>query len=129
MRTVEQVTVYDVAEKYISNDAMNTPVNVILHEASVILKAAQKHAAALFEIGITDSELCHLRKLIARVAAHHRILRQGGTHAVPELRQLQLAKDVILRAVELKFGSASILFREFCSPEGKEAYVYSHSAS
>ncbi len=120
---------HDIAEKHISNDALNKPANVILREASVILKAAQTHAAALIDIGITDSELCHLRRLMARVAAHHQILLQGGTHGVPELRQLEMAKDVILRAVELKFGSASILFREFSSPEGKEANVHSHSAS
>ena len=129
MSTAEHVTMHDVAEKYIASEPLNNAVHAILHEASVVLKAAQKHAAALSEIGITDSELCHLRRLIARVAAHHRILLQGGTHAVTELRQLQLSKDVILRAVELKFGSASILFREFCGHEGKEAYVYSHSAS
>jgi hypothetical protein len=120
---------HDVATVHSYRDGRIKPVDIVLHEASTVLKAAQKHAAALSEIGVTDSELCHLRRLIARVAAYHLTLPEHRTNVVAELHELQFAKEVILRTVELKFGSASDIFMEFCNPEEEQSYVYSHSTS
>ncbi len=120
---------YDVTTKCILRDRQTPSVNTVLREASRVLEAAQKYSPALREIGITDIEICRLRKLMARVAAYHLTFLERGTSGAFELHELQFAKDVILRTVELKFGSTSEIFKEFCSPEGNDAYVYSHSPS
>jgi hypothetical protein len=125
----EKVNMHDIAATRVSRDETSKPADVVLREASAVLKAAQKYAAEIFEIGITDNELCHVRKLMARVAAHHRMSLENRTSALTEIHELQMAKEVILRAVELKFGSTSDLFRDFCRSEGKEPHVYSHGTS
>lgn len=119
---------HEVVTQYFWRKAHAKSVGVILREASLVLKAAQKYAPELVEIGITDNELCQMRRLVARVAAKHLAIPEHKTNVVSELNELQFASDVILRAVELRFGGTSEIFGEFCNPEGQEPDVYSDSS-
>jgi hypothetical protein len=87
----------------------------VLHEASALLMAAEKHAPVLLEGGVTEDDLHHLRVLIAKVAAYSYIYNDGQTNITKELGELQRLKEVILRTAELKFGDNSTLLKEFCT--------------
>lgn len=104
-------------------------IGVLLNEASTVVNVAQRYASELSEIGINDFELQRMRTLIARVAAHYHKRKENKTNVVPELRELQFKKEVILKAVELKFGPTSAVLKEFCNPEGEETYVHLNSSS
>lgn len=87
----------------------------VLHEASALLMAAERHASVLLEGGVTEDDLHHLRVLIAKVAAHSYIYNDRQTNITKELGELQRLKEIILKTAELKFGDNSILLKEFCT--------------
>lgn len=104
-------------------------IRVILNEASTVVNVAQRYASELSEIGIHNHELERMRTLIGTIAAHYHKREENKKNMVPELRELQFKKEVILKAVELKFGPTSPVLKEFCNPEGEETYVHLNSSS
>jgi hypothetical protein len=104
-------------------------IRVILNEALTVVNVAQRYASELSEIGIHSTELQRMRTLIGTIDAHYHKRKENKTNVVPELRELQFKKEVILKAVELKFGPTSPVLKEFCHPEGEETYVHLNSSS
>ena len=95
------------------NEYDGIPVDIILREASTALQAAQQHALELSEVGLTDNELNRMRVLITRVAAHSYTSLWSNVNVSAEVRELKIARDIILRAAEMRFGSAHEVLIEF----------------
>jgi hypothetical protein len=85
----------------------------ILHEASTVLNAAQRHASELKEVGVTDNELHRMLILIANVAIHGYTHLESDLNAAKALHELQIVKDLILWTAEKRFGNDSTVMQEF----------------
>jgi hypothetical protein len=88
-------------------------VDIILHEASLVLQAARQHASELSEVGVTMDEFNHMRVLIARVAANNYTSLGNKLDFLDEVHELKILKDVIFRMAEMRFGRTSEVLSEF----------------
>jgi hypothetical protein len=88
-------------------------IDRILHEASTVLSAAMRHSSELSEVGKIDQALYRMRVLITTVAAHTYSSLGKNANVTEEVDELQNVKDMVLRAAEKRFGSASIVLNEF----------------
>jgi hypothetical protein len=89
------------------------PIDIILREASTVLQAARMHASELSEVGLTDNELNRMRVLITRVAAHSYTTLWKDINIRAEVHELNIVKEVIFRAAEMRFGRANDVLIEF----------------
>jgi hypothetical protein len=93
------------------NEGMS--VAIILREASTVLQAARQHASELSEVGLTDNELDRMRILITHVAAHSYTSLWNDINVTAEVRELNIVKEVIFRAAEMRFGHTNNVLNEF----------------
>jgi hypothetical protein len=91
-------------------------VDRVLHEATTVLQAAREHASELSEVGVTSDEFHLMRVLIVRVAAHSYTSLEKKPDNTDEVRELNIVKEVILRAAEMRFGPTSNVLNEFKYP-------------
>ena len=87
--------------------------DIILHEASVVLQAAIRHASELSEVGVTEDELHLMRVLITHVAAHNYTSLANNINFTTEVRDLRIVKEVIFRTAEMRFGHTNKVLSEF----------------
>ena len=88
-------------------------IDDILHEASIVLNAAQRYASELEQVGVTNDELHRMRILIAHVAIHGYTHLGSDINGMKALHELQNVKDLILWTAERRFGNNSTVMQEF----------------
>ena len=88
----------------------------ILHEASIVLNATERHASELSEVGVTNDDIHLMRVLITRIAVHSYTTLENNADVNSELRELQIVKEVIIRMAERRFGHTNKILGEFHYP-------------
>jgi hypothetical protein len=99
--------------KPIINKSFDMSIDNILHEASTVLYATQRHASELLEVGVTEDEIHQMRVLITHVAAHSYTSIENNTDINTEVRDLKIYKEVIVRMAEIRFGHTNNVLSEF----------------
>jgi hypothetical protein len=88
-------------------------IHSILNEAAAILHAAQQHETELAEVGVSSDELYRFRSLIVQIALDQFTQRKSGKPIQEEIKELEGAKDLIVRTAELRFGDNNSVLQEF----------------
>ena len=96
-----------------NEDPIRTNAETILHEASTVLQAAQRHAAELSGLGVTDKEFRLMSSLIAHVAVYCYTSLDKSMDITAEVHKLKILKEVIYRTAEMRFGHTSTVLNEF----------------
>ena len=98
-------------------------VDRVLHEATTVLQAAREHAVELSEVGVTSEEFHLMRVLIVRVAAHNYTSLEKKPDDIDEVKELNIVKEVIFRAAEIRFGHTSNVLNEFRYPGQQKTII------